>query len=111
MLEVIIVWNLAKRIGESAAKKGHKALTYQIMLVGFWIAAELSGGLVGSIISYLMWGEEDFSLLGYFLALACAGMSAGIAFFIVKLLPDRSGEPALSDISPFEPPLPPTSLR
>jgi len=108
MLEILIVWNLAKRIGENAAKKGHKALNYQIVLVGFWILGELTGGIGGMIVTYLMNGDEDFPVIAYIMGLAGAGIGAAIAFLIVKLLTDRSAQPQLSELSPFEPPLPPT---
>ena len=43
MLEIIIVYMLAKNIGNKVAAKGHKRFGYQLMLVALWIGGEIAG--------------------------------------------------------------------
>ena len=85
MLEIIILWRLAVYIGRSAAQKGLKKTRYQIMAVLLWICGELLGALLGEVI----FGSQDSFWFIYIPALIGAITGAGLAFLIMKLLPDQ----------------------
>ena len=90
MLEVIIVYMLAKNIGNKVEAKGRKRFSYQLLLVALWIGGEITGGVIGIILQAAMAGgvapEEDagFPWMGYLCALAGAALGAVIAFAIAS---------------------------
>jgi hypothetical protein len=92
MLEVIIVYFLAKNIGNKVAAKGHKRFGYQLMLVALWIGGEIAGAVVGLALQIMMAGatapEDDagFPWMGYLCALGGAVIGALIAFAIANSL-------------------------
>ena len=49
MLEILLVWTLAKKIGNIVQNKGHARWGYQLLLVVLWIGGEVAGGIVGAI--------------------------------------------------------------
>lgn len=89
MLEIFIIWKLASTIGTLAAQKGVKKIWYQIMLVVLWLTGEISGAFIGSAFS-----SESTGWVVYLAALAGAGAGTGLAFLIMRLLPN---EPAQSE--------------
>ena len=92
MLEIFIVYRLAKRIGDKVAAKGHKRFGYQLMLVALWIGGEIAGAVVGIVLQLTMQGgpavEEarGFHWMSYLCALAGAAVGAFIAFAIANSL-------------------------
>ena len=87
MLEVILVWVLAKKIGGVVEAKGHTRIGYQLMLVAFWIGGEVAGGIVGAIVqsgASVGDGEQGFPCMVYICALLGAAAGAGIAFVIAN---------------------------
>jgi hypothetical protein len=92
MLEIAIVYILAKNLGNKVAAKGHKRFGYQLMLVALWIGGEIAGAVVGIVLQLAMRGgtvvqeERGFSWIGYLCALAGAAIGAFIAFAIANSL-------------------------
>jgi hypothetical protein len=92
MLEIAIVYILAKNIGNKVAAKGHKRFGYQLMLVALWIGGEIAGAIFGFVLQMVMAGgvaapeERGFPWLGYLCALAGAALGAFIAFAIANSL-------------------------
>ncbi len=90
MLEIVIVYMLAKNIGNKVAAKGHKRFSYQLMLVALWIGGEIAGAVVGIILQLVMTSgagveeEPGFPWLTYVCALAGAALGAFIAFAIAN---------------------------
>jgi uncharacterized YccA/Bax inhibitor family protein len=91
MLEILLLINLCRRIGEAARAKGRAAGGYQLMLVAFWFGGEVGTALAGGIVMALLFGEQEeggvFCFL-YILAIVGAALGAVIAFQIVANLPD-----------------------
>ena len=89
MLEIIVVFVLARKIGKIVADKGRKRIGYQLMLVGFWLGGEFMGALVGAFIQAASGGPaaREFSWPVYICALLGAATGAGIAFAIANSLP------------------------
>jgi hypothetical protein len=54
MLQIIIVYVLARNIGNKVAAKGHRRFGYQLMLVALWVAGELVGGVIGMVLYQAM---------------------------------------------------------
>jgi hypothetical protein len=98
MLELLILYKLCTRIGNSARAKGRQAIGYQLMLIGFWFAGELSAGLVAAVTLAILFGEEvDGFLLPIYLAgFIGAGVGAWVAFLIVGSL-SRPGRGSFAD--------------
>ena len=90
MLEIIIVYVLAKNIGNKVAAKGHRRFGYQLMLVALWIGGEITGAIFGFVLQTVMAGgvaapeERGFPWMGYLCALAGAVIGALIAFAIAN---------------------------
>lgn len=87
MIELIVIWRLAVSIGSLASQKGLKKLGYQIMAVALWISGEIFGFVIGSFIF-----GDDNRLGQYFVGLLGAAIGAGIAFVVMRLIPNP-GEP------------------
>jgi membrane protein DedA with SNARE-associated domain len=92
MLEIFIVYRLAKSIGDKVAAKGHKRFGYQLMLVALWIGGEIAGMVAGIVLQLAMAGgagaeeEAGFPWMAYLCALAGAAIGAFIAFAIADSL-------------------------
>ena len=85
MLEILLVWALAKKIGGIVAAKGHSRFGYQLLLVALWIGGELAGGVIGVLVQGAAGGEEQgFPCMAYICALLGAAAGAGIAFAIAN---------------------------
>ncbi len=88
MLEVLLVWSLAKHIGSVIEKKGHKAGWYQFLLVFLWIGGEVAGAFIGAvIIAAVTQREPEFGWV-YLSAIIGAASGAGIVFALAYSLPD-----------------------
>jgi hypothetical protein len=90
MLEIVIVYMLAKNIGNKVEAKGRKRFSYQLLLVALWIGGEIAGGVIGFILQAAMAGgvapddDNGFPWMGYLCALAGAALGAIIAFAIAN---------------------------
>lgn len=85
MIEIIIIWRLAVYIGNDAAQKGLKKLGYQVMAILLWICGEVIGAALGNII----FGTES-SLWPRYVATLLGGIAgAGIAFLVMRLVPNQ----------------------
>jgi hypothetical protein len=87
MLEIIIVYMLAKNLGNKVEAKGRKRIGYQLMLIGLWLGGEFTGAIFGSILQQVMGAGSGFPLMAYLCALAGAAIGAVVAFAIVNGLP------------------------
>ena len=106
MIEIIVIYLLARRIGKNARSKGFKPLRYQVLLIGLWFFLELLLGAFG----YVLFGETELVCAAYILAIFGAFMGAGLAFLIVKLRkPVVSQE--LEYVEPQHSPQPETDLE
>lgn len=99
MLEIIILYKLAKRIGVIVAEKGHRKGGFQLMLVAMWFGGEIFGAFFGGVLGAIaMQAEGPAQLLGYAFALLCAIIGAVIAFQIAKNLEPVNGNEAALDL-------------
>jgi succinate dehydrogenase / fumarate reductase cytochrome b subunit len=89
MLEILILINLCRRIGERVREKGRKAGGYQFMLVMFWFAGEIGAAVVTTIVLVVVHGAdyEKYIFLAYIAAIVGAAILAWLAFQIVASLP------------------------
>jgi hypothetical protein len=83
MLEIVIVWALAKKIAAIARRRGRAAAGYVVLFIFSWLFGEFAGAVCGAIAAG---GEE--SLILYVFALAGAAAGALFAFVLVSSLPD-----------------------
>lgn len=84
MIEIILIWKLTGYIGRMATQKGLKKIRYQIMSVLLWICGETMGGILG----ILIFGSQNSPWLVYGMALLGALAGAGLAFLIMKSIPE-----------------------
>ncbi|HJR07966.1 MAG TPA: hypothetical protein VJ842_11960 [Pyrinomonadaceae bacterium] len=89
MLEIIALVMLTRRIGEIVKAKNRKSGWYKFMTVMLWFGCEILGGVIGAIIVGLT-GSPDAVI--YLIALAGAGVGAGLAYVIAKALPPLAPE-------------------
>jgi hypothetical protein len=93
MLEILILFNLCKKVGAKAEAKGHKGGYYKLLLVLFWFGAEIGTGF--AIALYVAIAGEDaeqFFFLIWLGGIAGAALGAWGAFKIVDSLPDLTRE-------------------
>lgn len=84
MIELIVIWKLTISIGNIASQKSLKKLGYQTMAVILWVCGEIFGAIV--LPTFL--GTNGSFWLNYFYALLGAGIGAGVAILVVRLLPN-----------------------
>ena len=84
MIELIVIWKLATSIGNIASQKGLKKLGYQIMAIILWLCGEIFGAIV--LPTFL--GTNGSFWLIYLYALVGAAIGAGVAFLVMRLLPN-----------------------
>jgi hypothetical protein len=82
MLEILLIWFLARKIGSLVNDKGYSALPFQVMFVLLWIGGELFGAVAGAVLSQ----GRSFGP-AYLLALVGAAGGAGVAFIIAAAMP------------------------
>ncbi len=98
MLEIMLLYRLCGWIGNAAREKGQSAISYQLMLIVFWIGGEFGTVLVAGVFFGIL-GEELPFLLVYMLAFIGGGIGAWFVFKIVAKLPDLSA----AEVSVSEP--------
>jgi hypothetical protein len=85
MLEVIILFILAGKIGKIVEEKGRKKIGYQVMLVGLWMCGEVLGGTLGLLTALIAESDEAAARLVLVpFALGGAIIGSVIAFQIAK---------------------------
>jgi len=82
MLEILLIWILAKKIGAMASNKGRNAAGYIVLFVLAWFGGEILGAIFGAVLN-----KGEFFPTGYLFALVGAAVGAGSAFIIVGALP------------------------
>lgn len=94
MLEIILLYTLAKRVGAIVRKKGYTAFWYQFLLVVFWFGGEFGGFFLGGFIGIILGdGKEPAFLLVYLFGLLGAILGAVTTFYIAKSLTPAFPEP------------------
>ena len=88
MLELMLLYRLCAWIGNVAREKGQSAISYQRMLILYWIGGELGTALVTSVLFTLLFGEDFPYIFVYMFAYIGGGLGAGFVFKIVAKLPD-----------------------
>jgi hypothetical protein len=84
MLEILAIYFLGKKVGESAARKGYSQGLFTALFVGLWFLGEIFGFIVGFA---LMRGRQGIGV-PYGIALVMAVLGAFTAFIVVMLLPE-----------------------
>jgi hypothetical protein len=85
MLEILIIWQLAKSIGKTAAEKGRSVGGYKALLVLCWIGGEILGGILAALT-----GADGGAL--YLGAIVGAIVGAISAFAIAKSVSPLTAE-------------------
>ncbi len=83
MLEIVILFFLARSVGEIVRSKGRQAGWYQVLAVVLWIGGELTGGVIGGIVGAL---TDTGMALAYVFALLGAAVGAGISLLVARSL-------------------------
>lgn len=78
MLEILLIIVLTKKLSDIAEGKG-RSRSWGWIVLPLWFGGEISGGVIGAIA-----GAQDLGL--YPPMLLCAGIGAGIAWFVVTRL-------------------------
>jgi predicted acylesterase/phospholipase RssA len=86
MIEIIVLWQLGRRIAERARARDRRGGLYVLLLLAFWFSGELAGGVAaGAVMGVLGAMEEDyFPIAVYVSAIAGAAAGAWIAFAIAS---------------------------
>jgi hypothetical protein len=92
MIEIIVLYILAGKIGKIVQSKGRKKIGYQLMLIGMWIGGEVLGAIIGGVVAAIADMEEAGGLLAVAFALGGAITGAVIAFQIAKSLSSLDSE-------------------
>ncbi len=87
MLEIILVWAMAKSIARRCKAKGRSAAGWVVLFVALWIGGEVMGGIVGAILA-----DGKIGAGVYFCALMGAALGAITGFVIVNTLPAIQSE-------------------
>ena len=101
MIEIIILFKLCRRIGETARDKGRREIGYQLMLIVFWFGGEVGTALLAGVVLAALYGEEfeKYALFAYIAAFAGAAAGAWIAFRIVAALPESGSDELAGSLS------------
>lgn len=104
MLEILILSQLCRRIGQSARSKGRGAIGYQLMLIMFWFGGEMGTALLAGIVLAVVYGDqfENYLLLAYFAAIVGAVVGAWLAFRIVAGLSETDTSDRAEKDSEFD---------
>lgn len=87
MLEIILLFKMCKRIGESARLKQRRAFNYQLLLILCWFAGEFIGAVLFLTLLSSDHGEPPI-LFCYIGALMGAVVGTWFAFRIVAAIPE-----------------------
>jgi hypothetical protein len=114
MLEIVIVYLLAKKIGGIVEAKGQKGTPYKWLTAGLWFGGEILGFIVGFAIA----GRSGDVLVAYPFGLGGAVGGAAIAWFAASQVPVNpirlwnptyltppAGAPAWTQPNPALPPM------
>lgn len=77
MLEILLIWQFCKKIGDMMRQKGRPAIWFQLMFAGAWFGGEILGAIFGAIVT-------GGGLGMYLIALGCAIAGATAAYVIAK---------------------------
>ena len=92
MIEILIVWSLCKKMGNTIRAKGRAPFGYQFMLVVFWLGGEFMGGVGAAIYEQVRSGgiSDELSMTVYLFALVGAVVGACFAFGVAHMVSDIS---------------------
>ena len=87
MLEIILLFKLCGRIGNTVRGKGRSPIRYQLMTILFWFCGEIAGGVIADVVLAIIF-DEHYPFVAYVAAIAGAALGAWLAFRLVAGLPD-----------------------
>ena len=97
MIEILVIWLLARKIGEIVKQKGHRSGGYIFLTIVLWIGGELVGAIIGTILAFELGLSE---CLVYPFALAGAACGAGLAYLIANNVSEKMPAPAVVEAVP-----------
>ncbi len=83
MLEIVVVWLLARHVGRVAAARGQKPLQYRWLTFGLWFGGELLGAIVAAVVL----GNRADIVGVYAIALLTAITGGAVAWQAAKRAP------------------------
>lgn len=86
MIEIIVLWQLGRRIAERAALRGRRGGRYVLLLVVLWFGGEFTGGISAGIVMGVLGAlqADYFPFVVYVSAIAGAAAGAWIAFAVAS---------------------------
>jgi len=95
MIEILILYQLCKKIGEILRGKNRGPTGYQVLLVLIWFGTEFFSAIAASIVYMIMYGQKEQPplLVIYAAALPTAALAVWLYFVILKNLPQKAVEP------------------
>ena len=97
MIEILVIWLLARKIGEIVKEKGHRSGWYIFLTIVLWIGGELVGAIIGTILAFELGLSE---CLVYPFALAGAACGAGLAYLIASNVSEKRPTPVGAEAVP-----------
>lgn len=108
MIEIIVLWQLGRRIADRARARGRGGGLYVLLLLALWFFGEFAGGLSALVVMAAVGDKEAdyFPIVVYVAAIAGAAAGAWITFAIASRGPimpvaELDNDPALA-IEPAE---------
>jgi hypothetical protein len=86
MIEIIILWQLGRRISDRAVARGRRGGRYVLLLLALWFFGEFAAGL-SAIVALAVLGQQEadyFPVAVYVAAIAGAAAGAWIAFTVAS---------------------------
>ena len=97
MIEILVIWLLARKIGGIVKEKGRSSGGYIVLTIVLWIGGELVGAIVGSVLAFEL-GLSD--CLVYPFALTGAACGAGLAYLIASNVSEKTPAPVDAEAVP-----------
>ncbi|WP_020469766.1 hypothetical protein [Zavarzinella formosa] len=98
MMEIVVLFRLGRSIAAKASQHGRQPILAVLLLIGLWFGGEFLGGLIGFVVSYVLFEARESNLLFiYGTALGGAMLGAVMAFRLTgrqtNVTPEESGPP------------------
>ena len=86
MIEIIVLWQLGRRIAERARARGRRGGRYVLLLLALWFFGEFAAGFSAVVLMSAVGDKEAdfFPVVGYLSAIAGAAAGAWIALAIAS---------------------------
>ena len=95
MLEIIVVWNLCKKMGGMMRSKGYeRPFWFQCFVPMFWLGGEIAGAIAYGIFRAVH-GQDEVKVdaFCYLVAMAGAVLAATLLFVIARSFPEQDHPP------------------